>query len=279
MLSVFVLAMIVPVLLGWRTTPSGGSRTALNAAVHRGELAAIDEAFARGAISAEAHRVESAEILRRVLDDHAAPAASRGIPRAAAGLVLLVPVAAVAVYFQVGNPAAFAAGESTSAALERHLERAPSDARAWVMLARARAAEDRFEPAIEAYERALAASKRVAGDPQVWCELADALGMLQGGSLAGRPGEIVAHALQLDPAHPRALEMAGSAAVESGDYRQALAHWSRLLERLEPESPERAELEAAVTKLARLAGRITPPASPALRGVRATPAPSLPGRG
>jgi cytochrome c-type biogenesis protein CcmH len=107
---------------------------------------------------------------------------------------------------------------------------------------------NRFAEATKAYEKGLAASRKVAGDPLVWCELADALGMVQGGSLAGRPAELVQKALVIGPTHPRALEMAGSVAIEARDYPRAILYWEQLLAQLPPGTGEHAELSAAIAR-------------------------------
>lgn len=133
--------------------------------------------------------------------------------------------------------------------LEAHLARTPRDARGWMLLARQHFAADRYDDAARAYERALAASRKVAQDPQAWCELADALAMAQGGRLAGRPRELIDKALALKGSHPRALEMAGSAAYEARDYGRALLYWGTLLAQLDPQSREHRELRAAVERL------------------------------
>jgi cytochrome c-type biogenesis protein CcmH len=150
-------------------------------------------------------------------------------------------------------PLAGAQGPAEARLLEAHLERTPRDGRGWMLLARMRFAADQFGPAAQAYERALEASPKVAQDPQVWCELADALGMAQGGSLKGRPQELIDKALALKGTHPRALEMAGSAAFENRDYARALFYWETLLRQLEPGSAEHRELLAAVGRLRRVA--------------------------
>ena len=126
--------------------------------------------------------------------------------------------------------------------LRAHLERQPRDARAWVILARLQADRDRFQEAAQAYEKALALPSKVANDPAVWCEYADALGMTQGGKLAGRPRELIERALALNPNHPKALEMAGSAEYGQGDYASALRYWRPLLAALEPGSRAHTEL-------------------------------------
>ena len=132
--------------------------------------------------------------------------------------------------------------------LAAHLARSPRDGRSWILLARMELGEDRFAQAADAFARAIAADPRVGKDPGIWCEYADALGMAQGGTLAGRPGELVLQALALDPAHPKALELAGSAAYEARDYRTAARHWRGLLARLPPDAAERRDLDAAIAR-------------------------------
>jgi cytochrome c-type biogenesis protein CcmH len=72
--------------------------------------------------------------------------------------------------------------------------------------------------------------------------------MAQGGRLAGRPRELIDKALALDAAHPRALEMAGSAAYEAGDFRAAARFWRQLLAQLAAESSEHGQLVAAIAR-------------------------------
>ncbi|MBI5908621.1 MAG: hypothetical protein HY848_01500 [Betaproteobacteria bacterium] len=142
--------------------------------------------------------------------------------------------------------------------LRAHLERQPRDARGWVILARLQADRDRFEEAAQAYDKALALSSKVAADPAVWCEYADALGMTQGGKLAGRPRELIERALALNPNHPKALEMAGSAEYGQGDYASALRYWRPLLAALEPGSRAHTELAAAIARTERIAATALP---------------------
>jgi cytochrome c-type biogenesis protein CcmH len=144
--------------------------------------------------------------------------------------------------------------ESYERRLRAHLDQTPRDARGWVIYARLRAETEHFNEAAQAYEKALALPSKVANDAAVWCEFADALGMMQGASLAGRPRELIDRALALNPKHPKALEMAGSAEYGQGDYAAALRFWRPLLALLEPQSQARAELAAAISRAERLAG-------------------------
>jgi cytochrome c-type biogenesis protein CcmH len=78
--------------------------------------------------------------------------------------------------------------------------------------------------------------------------------MAQGGSLRGRPRELIAKALAIDSDHPRALEMAGSAAYEAGDYRMALSYWEPLLAQLRSGTFAHWELSAAIERTRALKG-------------------------
>jgi len=133
--------------------------------------------------------------------------------------------------------------------LAAHLNQHPRDARAWAIFARLNFSRDRFSEAAAAYARALELPGRVAQDPLVWCEYADALAMAQGGRLDGKPRELIGRALALGPRHPRALEMAGSAEIERGDYAGALRYWVTLLEVLPPGSEQHNELTVAVERV------------------------------
>jgi len=150
------------------------------------------------------------------------------------------------------------------AKLVRHLERSPNDGRAWVLLAQIDFAADRYADAAAAYARALEASPKVARDPGIWCEYADALGMAQGGSLAGRPRELVMRALAQNPAHPRALEMAGSAAYEAREYAAAAQFWRQLLPHLADNPRAQRELAAAIGRAEQMTvGTDAQPGAPA----------------
>lgn len=154
--------------------------------------------------------------------------------------------------------AAFVNGERSNppsiALLEAQVTRSPRDGRAWVLLARRHFEVDDFPAAASAYEKALAASPKVARDPLVWCEFADAVGMSRGGSLKGRPQELIRTALAIDASHPRALEMAGSAEYEAGNFARTLAYWEPLLAQLQAGTAAWQELDAAVSRVRRLSG-------------------------
>jgi cytochrome c-type biogenesis protein CcmH len=210
-------------------------------------------------------------LARRAADERAAGIATetgrRRSRRAGVGVALALPLAAAGLYALLGEPAALAPGNELDAQsayatlpatavrdeLVAHLARNPRDARGFILLARLDFAEDRFADAAGAYAKAIAASTRVEADPEIWCEYADALGMAQGGSLAGEPRELVMRALARKPTFPKALEMAGSAAFEAGDYLGAAGYWRVLVAQMPPEAPARRDLIAATARAELLA--------------------------
>lgn len=266
------------------------SRRQMNLAVLRQQLDELAVERAQGRLDPAEYAVTRDELQRRLLADpadaadieqvtggaEASASAPRRFARYPASLqsrlavllsprpfvvvaVALLPIAALALYLAAGSPAMLQAATAAAAPaggtmeqLQQHVAATPNDARAWVLLARAELAADHFAEAATAYERAVALSPKVARDPQVWCEWADAEA-LRRGALRGRPLELVARALALDPLYPRAQDLAGSAAVEARDYAGARRHWGQLLGRLDPASAEHAQLAAALDKLERLA--------------------------
>ncbi|HEX4943892.1 MAG TPA: hypothetical protein VFV55_06030 [Usitatibacteraceae bacterium] len=201
------------------------------------------------------------------LDDRTAPVDRRRPWLAALGVAVALPVAALALYAGFGKPQAIEssrafgtlAGPLTAAQapafrdqLARHLADNPRDARAWALLGRVELALDRFAESEAAFENAVADPK-VALDPGIWCDYADAAGLAQGGRLEGKPARLIARALDLDGSHPRALDMAGSLAIEQGHHANAARHWRSLLDQLGATDPRRAELARAVERVERLA--------------------------
>lgn len=145
--------------------------------------------------------------------------------------------------------AAPVATDNLESQLQAQLRRHPSDVRALVLKARLDMEAQRFGPAAAGYEKALGvANSKAVRDPGVWVEYAEAVGMQQGGTLAGRPLQLVEKALALDPGHGPALDLAGSAAWEAQDFAAAVRHWKRLLEQIPAASPRHGDLVAAIAR-------------------------------
>ncbi|MBI5276591.1 MAG: hypothetical protein HY854_09020 [Burkholderiales bacterium] len=142
--------------------------------------------------------------------------------------------------------------------LERQVRDEPDDGRARVLKARMDVAAGRHDAAAAGFAQALARDAKVARDAAVWVELAEAVAMSQGDRLAGEPERLLERALGLDASNARALDLAGSAAWERGDFVRAAGYWERLEALLPPSDPRRAALSAALEK-ARQRARLTLP--------------------
>lgn len=162
-------------------------------------------------------------------------------------------------WLQQGLPAPGAAADRLSSELDRHLRQAPGEPRAWILKARLDMQSDRHAEAAAAYAQALAGRSKAVNDAGVWVEYAEALGMSQGRTLLGEPQRLVHKALEIDGRHPRALDLAGSAAWEGGDYAGAAAHWQRLLVQLPAGSQRHAELSQAIARAEQRARLALPP--------------------
>jgi cytochrome c-type biogenesis protein CcmH len=246
-----------------------GPRTA-NLAALRAAWAELERDRAAGLIPADQFEAARAELARRAeeeLDEPQATQERRPARLAAALSLLLIPIAALGLYRQVGNPEAIESARAIARLdaplsernlpafreqLAKHVTDNPRDGRAWVILGRVELALDRFADAERAFERAVR-DRKVASDPAVWCDYADAAALAQGGRLAGKPAALIDKALVIGASHPRALEMAGSLAWEQGDFAGAAVRWKQLLPLIASDDPARLELEAAISRAERRA--------------------------
>ncbi len=268
-MTALALAFVLPRLVSRREPPTSASRRTTNISVFRDQLIELDRELALGNLTREHHAQARVELERRMLSEIGEDQASitaEATPAAGFALAIALPALAFAAYALFGDPGAAGAGTAVVSsvndtvdrpvsrdALVAHLARTPHDGRSWVLLARIDFEANRYIDASIAYERALAVSAKVAADPAVWCEFADALGMANGGSLAGKPRELVMRALARDPSHPRALEMAGSAAFEAREYDSASGYWRALLMQLPEGTLAHRQLAAAISRAERLA--------------------------
>lgn len=205
------------------------------------------------------------------------------LPRASAlGLAVLLPVAAFALYLQVGDPQAAARlaqadevghggadaqVEAMVEGLARRLRAEPRNVPGWVMLARSYETLERYDAAARAYAQALVGAR--LGEPdreleaRLLADMADALGSAQGGDLQGQAGAAIEEALRLDPRQHKALALAGSAAVRQGDFALAATHWRALLALLEPGSDIALRVQDDLLQLETLDRLPQPPAASA----------------
>lgn len=227
----------------------------------------------------------------RAPEPAAEPAAAAGLAARRVWLLpLAVVAAAVAGYAAVGNlsepalrvqlagwnppaqPAAADAGEDLPidsdtlqqriADLEKRLQAQPDDVEGWVMLARSRGLQSDYPAAVKALEQAI----RLAPDqPDLLADLADVTAMAQGEKMGGRPVELVAQALKIDPRHPKSLALAATAAMQAGQRDNAIRLWRTLQSQFQPGDP-------SYQQIAGILAQFGEPAPGAPAGPPATPA-------
>lgn len=230
---------------------------AANLLVYKDQSQELEADLRNGLMGPEQYQEAKDELERRLLDDvkpsakESGDASSPVARKLAFGIAAAIPIAAVAFYFAVGNPKAITpsaamtemplsgnqAGEMRTQQqmeanvqkLAQRLEQNPNDAQGWVMLGRSYTMMARYSEAANAYSRAVALNDKDAG---LMADYAEALAMANGQNLSGKPTEVLERALQLDPKNEKALDLAGSAAYQRGDYKKAIEYWQTLLKLL-----------------------------------------------
>jgi cytochrome c-type biogenesis protein CcmH len=313
---VLIAAVMVAAALAWILVPllgrgktDGIAREASNVAILRDQLRELEADLATGAMPREHYEQARRELEQRVLEEskaipNVASPPSQSAAWTAAILGGAIPIAALLLYVALGSHDAFApmvarsakAGaehevtpqqvEAMAATLAAKLEKEPNNTDGWVMLARTYYALNRHADAARAFERAVTL---VPDNAELLADYADSLGAAEGG-LRGKSLELIERALKADPTHWKALALAGTAAFERKDYKQAVDYWERMKKTVPPDSPIAGSIDASIAEARELGGLKSAPTAasapmPATRAAEsakappstATPSPTLPG--
>lgn len=237
-----VLAIVRP-LARTAETPAAAEH---DIAVYRDQLAEIDRDRARGLIDEAQADAARTEIKRRLLAadrrlrQAEAPARTMPARRLAAGLIVALPLLALAIYLPLGAPELpdqplaerdpaqrerMLALQADTEALAQDLAENPENLEGWLELGRRYSALERPEQAVEAYARAVGLSE---GDPAVVGAYGEALVDAAGGSVTDQALAAFEQVLEADPDDPRARYYMGLARAQVGDDRGALARWQAL---------------------------------------------------
>ena len=271
----FALWFVLPPLLETAGAGKGDDLRAANVLIYQDQSREMAADLKNGLMSEEQYRLDKEELERRLLEDVNAPSSDLSSSKAATrkfayGLGVAIPIGVIAFYLVVGNQQGLSSslpqmtapttqGGPMSAQqiaanvekLAKKLEQNPNDAAGWVMLGRSYISMERFADAAAAFEHATALNGNDAG---VWADYAEASGMANGQRLAGKPTDAINRALQIDPKNQKALDLAGSAAFQAGDYNKAIDYWQQLLAQLPAGSEELRTISAQIAKAKELAG-------------------------
>lgn len=280
-LTVVTVLLVVLPLMRRKPAARGATQAEASIAVLRDQLSDLEKERAAGMISAHAYESARGDLKRRILEDAVPEAAphERAHFGSTLALACAVPLAAVALYAWLGNPAALDARQPQihpdaariDAAVEKlaqRLKASPGDTEGWTMLARSYRALGRHAEAAAAFERA---EPRIAADPKLLTEWAESAAIAAGGKLSGKPAELLGRALAIAPDHDHALALAGAAAFEREDWKGALAHWERLAGQLPAGTEESDTIARSIAAAREKLGEAAPPQPAAQAAASAAP--------
>src|SRR5690242_21250988 len=264
-----VFAVLWP--LGRRYQPQGGGA---EASVYRDQLAEIDRDLAGGLIGAAEAEQARIEISRRLLAASVLQPPPLAQPtdrlRRAVAIVALIglPLAAFALYLPLGSPqlgdfplaARSQAPDGKQplvnlvAQVEAHLEKNPTDARGWTVLAPVLERLGRFDDAVRAWRNAIT----YGGDSsERRADLGEALAGAAGGVVTGEAKAEFERAVAMDPDEVKASFFLGLAAEQDGRAGDATAIWKTMLAKAPPDAPWVPLVQAAIARV----GGVAPPLS------------------
>ncbi len=188
-----------------------------------------------------AYRLNSLMALLRGQVNNRTPRGRFVLRFSVAVLVMVVPITGFILYYRAGNPqpATVPAAIVQPAApgghnmdlgvmierLSARLQREPGDAEGWVLLGRSYQETGRYPQAVAAYTQA---ARLLPHDATVLADLVDATVIVAGRKWTDEARTTLAAALKADPAHQKALWLAGTERLDSGDTRAAEKNWQRL---------------------------------------------------
>ena len=270
--AILILAALAVLLrpLVWRAGRASDQGEPV-VAMFRRQLSDIDMEIGQGRLAPDEAAAARTEIIRRMLTvaDQEGEQTSPGSANAkelswrigaAVGVAGLMPAAALAVYFAVGNPAAInpsAAARTTPTAgphdmaelaaavdqLKARLERDSDHPEGWALLGRTLATLGRFTEAQDAFAHAIALAP---DEPRLHAELGETLVLAAQGTIT--PAAEAEFAKSGDD--PRAVYYRAEAALQRGDSATAKSALQALLADAPPDAPWRKVVEARLAEIA-----------------------------
>jgi cytochrome c-type biogenesis protein CcmH len=247
-MTVLVLGLLLWPLLKRTVAVTGEQEKTLS--IYRQQFAELGQDRANGVLTDELYEQARRELERRLLEETGSTEPTPKIARqqmlgrpVALALAIIVPTASGLLYWQLGNPLAMteppasslsaqAGGEDGSPfadglgplveRLKQKMEQNPNDGTGWALLARSYMGMGRHAEAALAYENA---TKLIPDDAQLLADYADAMGVLHGRKLEGRPEALIQQALKIDPRNVKALMLAGTVAFNRNNFARAAKDW------------------------------------------------------
>lgn len=289
-ISLFIavaLAFVLPPLLRRNARAGTVDRKAANIAIYQDQLQELEADLKGGELTQDQYQSAKLEIEKRLSEDvpaqETAAAASQSGRWAGYALAGVLPVATVALYMVLGNPAALSVPSEEPAAqqggqhdafsmiasLENKLRQNPDNPAGWYMLGRSYAAMEQYDKAAQALART---AELVPGDARILADYADVLAMTQGGRLAGKPEELVNQALRINDKDEKVLNLAATAAFQNQNFARAASYWRQLLKVMPADSEYAQEIAASLAEAEKAAKSLGQKAPAASEGAKSAPA-------
>ncbi len=313
MLIWIVFALMILAVLGFLLAPLLGRvgrearRADYDLQVYRDQLRELRADVERGVLSASEADAARIEVERRMLragDERGSVAAAGRSPwrtASAAGLAIGLPIAAVALYGELGRPdlpSQPLAGrvvevprvaqqgdvqpagqiEEMVVRLANRLKEQPDDYRGWMMLGRSYVVLQRHDEGVAAYRRA-AALPEAEADAIVHSALGEALVFAADGVVTPPAAAAFHQALILDGSDPGGRYYLAMSRIQAGDLQAGFDGWLALAKDSPPDVPWMATVRTQLQQLAAQLGIDLEGQLPAMPAPRAEPPAGAQARG
>ena len=249
MLLVAIVLLVYP-LLRVRGSSSIAYKDS-NLGLYEDKVAELEADLGEGRIDHEHYQLARQEIDRELLQD--VPEESRGTagfhyghqlkrqPGVAMLISVFLPAMALLIYMQLGMHAASEQGpvqqaqqaqqaqgvgsiEVMTQQLADRINKNGGSVDEWAMLGRAYKHLKNYEPAVEAFAKAVDMSQ----NPQLMLEQAEVMALANNQRFTPESLVLIRRALELSPDNANVLWFAGVAEFQAGNYRDTIAHLSSL---------------------------------------------------
>ncbi len=246
------LLLLTPALLNRKTVKLDDDREQ-NITIARERIQELKAELEAGTLSEETYQQTLEELEKSLLIDVAdvevlsGKVSDKSSWKTLVAVAVIVPVLSFGMYDMLGSPqyldvvgpgkhqetppglTTSRAGKLPSmeemiAGLKKKTAEDPNNPDGWYLLGRLYAAKEQFPDSVKAYEKLVEVTDRL---PTALVVLADSIAMTQGGSLSGRPLQLLTEALEKEPSNSTALWMAGQAAADKKQYIEAIDYWQR----------------------------------------------------
>jgi cytochrome c-type biogenesis protein CcmH len=263
--------------LFFRRQAASTSRRQMNAAIYREELERLEQERQSGEIDHASYEIAHAELRQRLfqdtqeLDDQASFGSTK---KTIVFVCLAIVLLSSGIYFYQGDalkiaeentkqPVSQADVEKMVSEFAAKMEKDPTNLQGWAMLARSYRVMGLIPDAIKAYERA---GSYINNQPELLADYADLLAANANGNFSGKPHQLIAQALKLDPNNFLALWLAGSDAFSTNQFALAVQTWEKLAKQLPPQSEEARAVMNSIAE-ARAKGGLPAPVALAGKGI------------